>query len=800
MILTKPLELYPIVMLNDIFKQKIVVVSPGLKKILLKKSNEEKKLLEFKVMTQKELTAFVGVEVKKTAKYYLYEKTKNYYYSKEFYSQLDKINAKRMASLNLQRYKEIKNNYEELMSKSQVIPVKEHISLNDEIYSYFVNLDFLEIQYDKIEVRSDPEAVNNSSQDVKGLHLLRFNDYYEEISYILNEVARLLSDGVDINKIRIYAPIEYNGLIKIIAKNFQIAVKGKNQYQLKSLVKIDRDELNIIDLKSMDIASETTGRLDGKILKEIVKKINDYQANQLDEKTFKDFLEYELNEVSLEDLRVYNALKIETVDNFDFTLGNKNFIIGCNNLDLIKYQKDNKFFTDELKEELLMETSLEYNRRLKKKLSMVFEYGNDLTLSYSNKVNNRQVKKSTFVAGYPVLEVNYFKKKRRFSKGLDNYYFRESLRKYKELNIENDDLEQLYINKDRFYEFRKNKGAKINFAREDLENFKLSATAMSNYFQCPFNFYAQKVLKIPTRAVQTTMLDNGNLIHYVLENVINNEVIEKFKVVPGESRTRAKFLVDRDLISEKVNFWTKKYLEDNRYLVNMNQGRKEYLVNKIERFLNNLVYSLFEQINNEEFTIYGVEKNLEMLVEDYLLVGKIDLVMRSDDNYMVLDYKTGNAELNLDKKLLNDGLELQNLIYLILLGNEEVNMQIAGTYRLKAGLKQIKRSDLGEEDFYQNLIKRSGYTNKSEDVLHRIDPLNYKGIKKDDTGKFKKSKFLIAEEEFEELIGIVHGKILEVIGVLEEDKVFDVAPLNKTDPCKHCPYKTICYKTKYSYR
>ena len=168
----------------------------------------------------------------------------------------------------------------------------------------------------------------------------------------------------------------------------------------------------------------------------------------------------------------------------------------------------------------------------------------------------------------------------------------------------------------------------------------------------------------------------------------------------------------------------------------------------------------------------------------------------------VVDYKTGNT--NIDLKYLDYGLYMQLPIYLYLLkkSSKFSHATIAGFYieQILHDIPNISKKSL--EETRKDNLKLQGYTNSDEDIIALIDDKYLegniiKGLKAKKDGTLNNYKVL-SNEEMDNLTNIVDEKIDEVINNIKKGN-FPINPKiikNKLDSCKYCSFKDICFKTK----
>ena len=175
-------------------------------------------------------------------------------------------------------------------------------------------------------------------------------------------------------------------------------------------------------------------------------------------------------------------------------------------------------------------------------------------------------------------------------------------------------------------------------------------------------------------------------------------------------------------------------------------------------------------------------------------MGIIDKLMyKEEDNQTIvalIDYKTGNTSIDLNKTIY--GLSMQLPIYLYLSQNMGLkNVKIAGFY-----LQNIINKENDE-----NNLKLNGYSTSNKDILEKFDNSyeNSKMIKSMRTktdGEFYNYSKTLNEIEMNNIIKLVDQKIEEAANNILEAK-FNINP-KKIEGinvgCEFCTFKDICFK------
>jgi len=303
---------------------------------------------------------------------------------------------------------------------------------------------------------------------------------------------------------------------------------------------------------------------------------------------------------------------------------------------------------------------------------------------------------------------------------------------------------------------------------------RLSYSSLDTFFHCSFRYYLDQILHLN---IYEDTLDRqiGNLFHQVLKE------------------------------SYEPEFDFTKSWEQHVEKMSLNNAREHFFVHKLQKDLQRVLKTLKEQEAGKNFQI-KTEEQKDFYIEalDATLTGIFDkLFIGFQDGktlISVVDYKTGNPNLNLDHLIY--GLNMQLPIYLTLLRQLPYeNIHIVGFYLQKI-LPTIPERDHihTEEELKQKKLMLQGYSIDEESILSVFDPTyeNSKliaSLKKSSKGFYAYSKVL-SEEQLSKIEKIVMDKISEAVQSIKQSK-FEINP-KRIGPnlvgCNFCKYQDICYR------
>ena len=302
----------------------------------------------------------------------------------------------------------------------------------------------------------------------------------------------------------------------------------------------------------------------------------------------------------------------------------------------------------------------------------------------------------------------------------------------------------------------------------------LSYSSIDNYYKCKFKYYLNNILKLD-KYEETFAMYIGNLFHYILSIAFND---------------------DFDFEKEYNNYIKEKeFTSKESFFIDV---LKKDLLFIIETIKKQYSHSNFKKALYEEK--YSINKDSVIKVS---FIGFIDKLLYEEYNgktlLVIVDYKTGDPELNLNNSIY--GLNLQLPVYLYLSKNNNiVNSNVVGFYLQKILNKEIPRNkNKTYEMLKEEQLKLQGYSIYNEEYLNEFDDSyeHSKVIKSLEKGKddFKAYSKLLTEKEMDELYKLVDSKINEARdNILEAD--FKINPKRigfNNVSCTFCKYKDICY-------
>lgn len=769
----------------DIQDNTLIICEENIKKNILKKLCKHKLFLNVKILTKKEfLNEYLFKYDKKTISYLV--NTYNYKVSiaKMYLDNLYCIEDKEYNNLKLDFLVNLKK---ELIDKNLLI-FNDDFKKNIDKYKNIlvVNYAFLD-KYELDLFKKLNAKIINDNDNYKLDKVYEFETMEEEITFVVKSICKLISKGIDINKIKLIGLNDeyYNDLERIFTF-YDIPIKLGNGESLFSntIVKKFLDNFD----SNLNISIDKIKNEDSKIVKKIIDICNKYTFES-DARKIKNLIIDDLKNTHIDNFNLKNYIEVKDIfDSFDdeyvFLM---NFNVGCVPVSF----KDEEYITDNIKNELNMYSVMEKNKIYKNSTKEKLKSIKNLVISYKLKSSKSEYYPSSLISelGLEVIKMDndilesysVLNDKIEYAKTLDEY------KKYGSIN----DNYYIYRNSlgDISYNSYDNsfKGINNDSLKEYLNGkLTLSYSTLNNYNKCAFRYYIANILKLD-KYEENFEAFIGSLFHRVLEKCfINNlsvadEVEEYIKVSNRKLSIKERFFVD-------------KIIEDIKFAINVLNKHKEDIS------LDNALY---------EKNIV-LDKSRDIFVEFTGYVDKI-LYKENPNNTLVsiIDYKTG--VIDIDLKYLPYGLSLQLPIYLYLVkkSNLFTNPKFVGFYLQYILDKDITRDIKKNYDEERcNNLKLVGYSNSDIHSLVEFDK-NFmnsnmiKGLKTKANGDFSLYSKVLSDIEIDKIVELTEKNIDDAIDKILNGE-FAINPkkigYEKDVGCMYCKFRDICNRKEENYQ
>jgi hypothetical protein len=608
------------------------------------------------------------------------------------------------------------------------------------------------------------ESISPMDLDIlptKNLCLIKYKNRFEQFNNICDEICNLLNDGVNIDEILIRA--NYNELafyFNIFEELYNLKFYYKKSINLKIFKSVQKYLEDAFNTKVLTINVDE----EDENLKKVFELIKQFNLIYLD-------FEFGYN-LLLEILDTYTETQISKTGIFvtnDFNCTSKKYVFELD-FDFDSYPKvfnDDEYYVDTQIESLGMNPSYIKTQidNDKKKLFLAYT---DIKLTICNVKLSSEVFMSTYIEELNI-DVKEYIKARINNNSLNASKLSYRLHKNNLKNSKNAaDLDNLFdeVKKDiHLYDHTFK-----SFVDENNKVKRSSYSAMTKYFECPFKYYCEHILKL-SKLAASSAIDLGNFTHEVLETVYEKD----------------------------FDFETRFYEVLNHSENNFTENNKFFFETVIKPYIKMIADFFIYRYKEGNYIKTFSERKETYIVNDVTFVGYIDSILVSEKDgfkyVTVIDYKTGGATF--DPNLAEHGLNLQLPIYSLFISEDKFfeDYKIGGLFIQplfkidpftgKCPLTETTvRSALklygiwSEDEYYIKSIEKNAPNNAViSNFIHKT---------KKNVSEVLDMKVL-AEKHLNDFTLKVHNFEFEIFPYkLEKSK--------EIDGCKYCTYRNICYR------
>lgn len=318
----------------------------------------------------------------------------------------------------------------------------------------------------------------------------------------------------------------------------------------------------------------------------------------------------------------------------------------------------------------------------------------------------------------------------------------------------------------------------------------LSASKIENYYTCPFKFFMTYGIKISKirKATELDALFKGSVLHFVLQNILDESVFGKEKLLLSDEKTLKK------IISNYLSKYLQNYKLDMSIFTETYRWQYEYLMTtillaslRLKKQLGECEFEpLFEEFDLTDKGSAGsfiLKKNSDEAIRISGFVDRVDISNKSENKerrrFKIIDYKMGGKSFDIEN--VKDGLNMQMLIYMIALNEKAEDGKISELFEaMPYGI-----------EYFSVKSKKMPDILRDEDIF---DEKYFSKIKLKDISE----EFNVDDKSFAEIKESVISKIWKMYEELLNGKVS--ANFARTensqsaykDTCKYCDFKSIC--------
>lgn len=765
----------------------ILIVPSQIKEKILTEMDKKSKLFNVKLMEINEFKRKYFFDYTTETIFYV---MKHYNYDYEF--SLDIINNLYFLSSEIYDHEKLKfllNIKNELINNNLLIfdNVFKIALENKKIYVYgydYIN-NFYKKMFSTLNVNYIDQNISKFNHDI-----MEFDTIQDEVIFVANKICELIENKIDLNKIKIINPSsDYNATIKRIFNLFNLPFYFNNNYLISTKISNNFFEILSNDIvETLEKLKETISlndELEQTEYNQIVKICNKYNwcSNFLN---IKNNLIYEFSNTKIDIKKEANYIEFVSLENNFFYDDEYVFLIGFNQNTYPKTVKDDDFLNDEVKKFLSLETTTEINKINYNILVNKLYSIKNLFISYKLKSPFNSFYRSQIIDDLNLNVVKNYNCNIHYSVLNDKLNLATILDNYLKYGEESQDLELLYSNYPSInYKTYNNQYTKIdeNLFRKYLNNkLSLSYSSINNFYKCSFRYYMENILNLQISSNEFSLFI-GNLFHYILSIMYN----EDFN------------------FSDSFETYVNENYEFNTY-------KERFFINKLKKELEFIIDNIKEQ---DKFTSFDSHK-FEQLIKidlskdnyDITFKGIIDKISYKKEAgntlISIIDYKTGNPNLNLNNIIY--GIDMQLCIYAYLSSKLKLfaNPLLVGIYLQKILNNEI---NINKNKQYitmkQENLKLQGYSNSNESILKVFDNTYtdsklIKGMKVSSKGFYAYSK-VFDQAMLNSILNIVENNIDEA-----RDKIlnreFYINPkkigVKNLIGCENCTYKELCFMTE----
>ena len=769
-------------MLDKIKDNSILIVPSSMKSGLLKDISSSKELLDIKIISREEFIERSTFSYDVEAILFLMDKYKyDFNVCKIFLDNMKYVDKDNYSSNKLNELYKLKK---ELLDNGLLKEDKffNNYLSNKNIYVYgYLYIDNLFKKYLDLYKY---EIISIIDKKINNRVVYKATTIEEEVDFVLNKIGDLLSSGIDINKIKIvnYSD-KYKNVFNKLSRFYNIPIEDSG-YSIYS-TDVVRDYLNkFLATKNFNetvtyIKDKYNDEYSIKIINTLVSISNKYNIYDYSFDSIYSLVKNDLKNSTLVLNDLVNKVSFGDLNSYIYDDSFYVFLIGFNQNELPKLYKDEDYISDEDKILVSLESTALKNKLEKDKVMYFINNTLNLVVSYPLKHLSNNYYPSNLI-----IENSFEVKSASLSK--NNYssiYSKLKLTKYLDDFIKygtiSDNLSSYYNNFDIDYLSYDNKftGIKKNQLLDKLNNkLLLSYSSINTYNKCKFRYYLDNILKI-NKYEETFSIKVGNLFHDLLSKCFNDDFdLNK----------------EWDLYLSKLDLTNK----DRVLLIKL----KEELV-LIIKFVKNLHNETYLTNKRMEEKIY-INKSRDI---DISFMGIIDKCMYrekdGEDLVAIVDYKTGNPDINLYNVAYGIDMQLPIYWYLIKNGNWFDNPKFVGFYLQKILHSELKRDKSRDyESIKLDNLKLVGYSTDNKLRLERFDSTyensNFiKSMKVKSDGEFYHYTKVLSDEVIDMLVDYIDKVIEEnITDILSCDFSINPKQIGMDNVgCKYCKYKDICY-------
>lgn len=339
----------------------------------------------------------------------------------------------------------------------------------------------------------------------------------------------------------------------------------------------------------------------------------------------------------------------------------------------------------------------------------------------------------------------------------------------------------------------------------------LSASQVEKFYMCRFQYFCTYGLRLKERRrAQIGAIEFGNLVHYLLENII------------AEYKRNDYISLSDDELEVLLDEYLRKYIAEFLGGENDKSDRFIYLYYRLKNSTRALMDHLSEELSQSEFRpvdfelsvgdpkngikAYTVIDDNGNLVRIRGIIDRVDVMKTDRASYVrIVDYKTGSKEFRLSDVLY--GLNMQMLIYLsdiVKNGRDRYGDDIhpSGVMYMPSTVTSVNVPPYADRDEikkeHDKKLRMNGLVLDELQVLRGMEEDiagKYIPVSLDKSSNIKKAsqEYVISNKQLNMIFDKAEQKIAQMSETLDSGDIAAVPSSGSGyDACKYCVYNALC--------
>ncbi len=322
---------------------------------------------------------------------------------------------------------------------------------------------------------------------------------------------------------------------------------------------------------------------------------------------------------------------------------------------------------------------------------------------------------------------------------------------------------------------------------------KASATKLSSFASCPFQYFSRYILKLqPRKEFEFKPLDKGRFYHKILEELIKKLNKDKLDITT----------IDKEKLLEILNAQIDKLLDEDSFIKSLLKHSKHnaYIIETARETIEDFVIAVSQMIAAGRFrpemteADFGYEQDalgeFSQPFDDkrkLILKGYIDRLDIADTDEgklaTIFDYKLSDRTFSWRKFYY--GIDMQLAIYMLAVKHSQLDCKPVGAFYIPIENNSIKAKGIFNGQCFNRLDAQieKGWSKYYNFMLSK-DKAQY--------GSYSISGAL-KPDDFALITNATKAKIIALADQIIKGDI-DVSPyrLGTNSPCTNCDYRSLC--------